>query len=257
MSLTRPVTLFSEARPAVLTVSHERSGTHFLMNSLANCYGYESVFWIDFDIPTVNFLRRFSREQIRDSLLALTARPIANIVKSHHAAEFFTDQLQSLLERYVIFVIYRDPVAVMLSFWRHLHCFRPWVNAGPQVADPLTFARAAPSGQMLRYQAQSCANILERWAAHVRGWHAAAQRFPRIRLVRYEDLDEHYEATIESFAPSLGRLPKLLIRPSRDFNVVPGGPADPMKTGIPPDVDGLRQLCRETVGDTLALLGYS
>ena len=34
--------LFPDERPAVMVVSHERSGTHFLMNALAACYGYVS-----------------------------------------------------------------------------------------------------------------------------------------------------------------------------------------------------------------------
>jgi hypothetical protein len=47
-----------------------------------------------------------------------------------------------------------------------------------------------------------------------------------------------------------------LIRPARDFNVIECGPEDPMRTGIPPDVEALRRLCRETVGDTMTTLGY-
>jgi Sulfotransferase domain len=256
MAVAEEFTLFPETRPAVLVVSHERSGTHFLMNSLAACYAYVSQPRVDFDMPTENLLHHFSRQELRDKLVDVAARPIANIVKSHHVADFFAGELGPLTERYVIFYIYRNPVDVMLSFWRYMFRFHPWENPGPQVADPLTFSRATPFGRMLRYQTEPSANVLERWAKHVQGWRVTAETFPGIRLVRYEDLDTRYEATILSFATLLGRQPLAIIRPERDFNVVERGPEDPMRTGIPPDVEALRRLCRELVGDTMTMLGY-
>ena len=38
----------------VMVVSHERSGTHFTMNSLAACFGYASMPWIDLDHDVFN-----------------------------------------------------------------------------------------------------------------------------------------------------------------------------------------------------------
>jgi hypothetical protein len=161
-----------------------------------------------------------------------------------------------LTSRYVIFAIYRDPVSVMLSYWRYMHHFQPDKNIGPRVDDPLTFAMSEPFGTMLRYQTQPCPTLLDRWATHVRSWHAAALGFPNIRLVRYEDLDLSFEETMKSFKPLLGREPIAIARPSRDRVVIPHGPDDPIKRGITPDIEALRRLCREQVGNTMALLGY-
>jgi len=66
----------------------------------------------------------------------------------------------------------------------------------------------------------------------------------------------HFEQTVRSFSRVLGRPPQSLQRPSRDVNVIPGGPSDPLKLGIPPDVGTLEQLCRDTVGTTMSRLGY-
>jgi hypothetical protein len=253
MNVDANLGLFSKEWPAVMVVSHERSGTHFLMNALAACYGYVSAPWVNFDLPQVN-INYYYPPAVRDTLLALAARPMANVVKSHHPADFFATELPRLTERYVVFNVCRDPVATLLSFWRFLHRW-PWAE-GPRVADPLAFARAEPCGQMMRYQMRQYPHLMARWAAHVEGWLAAAEVVPGVVVVRYEDLDAHYDETMRGFAALLGRPPQALTRPARDVNVIPGGPADPTGCGVPPDAEALRRLCREAVGGTMARLGY-
>jgi hypothetical protein len=253
MKVEPDLAFFPTERPAVMVVSHERSGTHFLMNALAACYGYVSAPFVNFDLPHVN-INYYCLPTVRDALLALAARPMANVVKSHHAADFFAAELPRLARRYVVFNICRDPVATLLSFWRFLHRL-PWAE-GPRLADPLAFARAEPCGQMMRYQMRQYPHLMARWAAHIEGWLAAAQAVPRVVVVRFEDLDASYEQTMRGFAGLLGQPPQTLTRPSRDVNVIPGGPADHAGWGIPPDVEALRRLCRETVGGTMARLGY-
>lgn len=253
MKVAGDLALFPDDRPAVLVVSHERSGTHFLMNALAACYGYVSSPWVNFDRPMVN-INYFHPPEVRDALLALAERPLANVVKSHHPAGFYAGELGRIARRYVVFAVCRDPVGVMLSLWRWLHRW-PWLE-GPKVADPLTFARAEPCGRMLRYQIRQQPSMLHRWEAHVESWLAAARAQPRVVVVRYEDLDTRYEETVRGFAAVLGRPPQALARPARDVNVIAGGPQDPAGLGVPTDVEALRRLCRETVGQTMARLGY-
>lgn len=253
MQVTGNFALFPEMRPAAMVVSHERSGTHFLMNSLANCYGYVTAPWIDFDRPAFN-INYYYLPEVRDLLLALANRPMANVVKSHHAVEFFDDELRRIGERYVLFVICRHPVATMLSFWRFLHQW-PW-SEGPRTIDPLGFARSEPRGRLMRFQMRQLPSMLHRWAAHVEGWLDAAAQFSGIVIVRYEDLDRDFASTVRGFANHLGRPPQSIVRPARDFNVIPSGPADPAGSGLPPDIDGLRELCRTEVGRTMSRLGY-
>jgi hypothetical protein len=255
MSVAEEFTFFPEPRPSVIVVSHERSGTHFLMNSLAACYGYVSMPWINFDHTTKSVLDIYTREQIRDILLGMTHRPMSNIVKSHHTADFFRGELERLTQRYVILAIHRHPVDVMLSWWRFMYHF-PKGDYGPLHPDPVTFALAPPSGLMLRYQTHPIFSNLERWAEHIDDWLTAAGNYPNIGIVRYADLHDHYDKAMQDLAPLLGRPPLALARPSREVNVIRRGPDDPLNTGIPPDLDALRQLCREKVGGTMARLGY-
>ncbi len=253
MELEANLALFPEERPAVMVVSHERSGTHFLMNALAACYGYVSAPWVNFDRPSLN-INYYHPAEVRDALLALAARPMANVVKSHHPADFFAAELPRLAGRYVVLSVCRDPAATLLSLWRVMHRW-PWAE-GPRLADPLAFARAEPCGRMMRYQMRQYPHLMARWAAHVEGWLAAAQAVPGVAVVRYEDLDARYEETMRGLAGLLGRPPKALARPARDVNVIPGGPADPAGRGTPPDAEALRRLCRGAVGGTMARLGY-
>lgn len=239
--------------PAVMVAAHERSGTHFVMNSLASCYGYVSQPWINFDhIPFhINF---YWPQEVRKQLLALAAGPRRHLIKSHHQAGFFADELPRLAEHYVFFYVCRHPADVLLSYWRFLHHW-PWLE-GPKVADPLTFARSEPCGYMMRYQLRQHANLMQRWAAHVEGWLEAAAAVPRVLVVRYEDLDAHFEEVAAGFAWGLGRPPQALRRPPRDVNVIPGGPQDPSGQGVSADVEALRDLCRVHVGATMSRLGY-
>jgi hypothetical protein len=236
-----------------MVVSHERSGTHFLMNALAACYGYVSAPWVDFDRPTFN-INYFYLPEVRDLLLALADRPMANVVKSHHSVEFFSGELERITERYRVFVICRDPVAVMDSFWRFIHQW-PWAE-GPKTMDARSFASAEPCGRLLRYQMRQHSDMLRRWSAHTEGWLAAAEKLARVVIVRYEDLDTDYEATIRGFAKHLGRPPTTVVRPARDYNVIPPGPRDPTGSGRPTDLDALRRFCRDRAGATMAKLGY-
>jgi hypothetical protein len=224
------------------------------MNGLAACYGYVTTPWIDFDRPTFN-INYYYLPEVRDLLLAIADRPMANVIKSHHAVEFFANELRALTERYVIFVVCRHPADVMLSFWRFIHQW-PW-SEGPKTLDPLSFARAEPFGRILRYQMLQRPTMLRRWAAHVEGWLDAAAKLNRVVIVRYEDLDANYEATMRGFAAQLGWPPQAIIRPARDYNVIPRGPNDPTGSGKSPEVDALRHFCREQVEQIMSRLGYS
>ena len=82
-----------------MEVSHERCGTHFLMNALAACYGYVSAPRVNLGLPTVNS-NSYYPPRARDTPLSLAARPIANVVQSHHPADFFAAELPRLTERY-------------------------------------------------------------------------------------------------------------------------------------------------------------
>ena len=98
-------------RPSVIVVSHERSGTHFLMNSLGRAFGYEAGLFLNFDHDPLN-INYFHPPTV---LKALRTVPAGRIVKAHHSVEFFDGILDEVLQSAVILYIHRDPVDVMVS----------------------------------------------------------------------------------------------------------------------------------------------
>jgi hypothetical protein len=243
-----PFAVFRNNRPAVIVASHERSGSHFLMNSIARGFGYTVTPRIDFDYSMIQ-INFFSRPSITQALEELANFRLASIIKSHHCADFFDGILDEILRSYVIFYIHRDPVDVMLSFWRYVHHW-PW-HEGPKCADPLVFAAAEPEGHLMRYQTHQRRSMLDRWAKHVEGWCRASQGRTRLRLVSYAALKDNYAATLTSFSELLGRKPKNLTPPRKDRNVICGAVLDHT-----PDVAALRARTKIEVGETMRLLGY-
>lgn len=244
---SRPFTL--PPRPGALVVSHERSGTHFLMNALAGAYHYASAIDVEPDKLPANYYFPPMLAQVVASRAAYQPNVL---FKSHHAVEFFDGVLDELLGSLVIFYVHRHPVDVMVSFWRLIHGFR-W-REGPKTATALDFARAEPEGQMLRYQMRQRRTMLDRWARHVEGWLAAASSRPRLVVVRYDALLADYAKTIGSLAGVLGPPSGSFERPPRDRHVVAGAAPESLPE---PDHDALHALALAEVGDTMRALGYA
>jgi Sulfotransferase domain len=207
-------------RLPIMVVSHERSGTHFTMNALAECFDYVSNPWIDIDRHRFN-INYFHAPSLKNLLLHVAAARSANLIKSHHEFEFFKRFAAATEGVLNIVYVYRHPADVMLSFWRFLHTW-DWAE-GPTVDTVLGFATAAPMGQLMRYQFRQYPTMLDRWANHVEHWVDAARRANNIHIVRYEDLAERYDDTVKRLGMRLGMPPTRIVPPSRTINVVQAG----------------------------------
>ena len=240
-------------KPA-LVVSHERSGTHFVMNALSYAYGYTAEPWIDVDWHN-SAIDLSSPSGLASSLEVQAGDPLFRLLKSHHSAELLGEALDQMTEPFAIVYVYREPGAVMTSLWRHLHELA-W-NEGPKVADPLALAKAEPLGRLTRYQAQPYPTMLARWAAHVEGWLKRADADTRITPVRYEDLNDDYEATVAALAGVIGREPLTpRLRPPADVNVIAMGLDSAAAPVSPMARTALNHYCQLELDDLLNRLGY-
>ena len=120
-----------------------------------------------------------------------------------------------------IVYVFRNPADVMASYWRFLHTWH-WVE-GPKTKTALNFATSAPMGRLLRLQFRQFDTMLDRWANHVQQWVEASSRSTNIHLVKYENLDFHFEDTVNALGAAIGLKPHQFVRPSRDQNIVRAG----------------------------------
>ena len=256
--------VFFQDRPAVMVASYCRSGNHFLMNSLANCYGYVAAPWIDLDpmhhkpIYANGYERRdvvtiyYSPSNLADYLLQLARRPLATIIKAHLHPDFYAGAFERIISRYVIFVVHRHPADTLRSYWHFLGGMG-W-NEGPKPDNVIDFAKSPPMGAILRYQLRQYPTMMHHWADVAESWLAAATAWPRIVLVSYDRLRSNFQEVMKSLAPALGVEPLALKQPDRD--VSPWIRSNLPRMRSEPDMDALRKLCRETIGETMDRLGY-
>jgi hypothetical protein len=214
------INLFETDRPKVLVVSHERSGTHFMMNSLAANFGYVANPFMNLDSSLgVNF---YSSVAFRDILANFQNHAVANIFKSHHDLEFYREFFAQNPMGFKIIYILRDVYEVMVSYHRHLLTL-PW-NEGAQSPNVSEFLRTAPSGAMTRYQYRHCSSMVDRWVMHVQSALAmqSVLSADNFFIVDYSQLNCEFEATLKRISAYLKvpcRDPS--VRPTRHENVVP------------------------------------
>lgn len=190
----------------VMVCAHERSGTHFLMNSIANNSRFSNDPFLNYDLmPLGSVLNFYDRKEVKAFFTRLAEHNCASIVKSHFAARFFLDQDQRFMLDGIVKTLYiaRNPVEVMLSYHRFINHFS-W-HQGPKKRLAIDFLNAAPEGQMLRYQSGQADTILERWKLHLLGWvRTAAENDANVLVIRYQDLDHDHEAVMKRILSFLG-----------------------------------------------------
>lgn len=201
----------------MLVVSHERSGTYFLMNTLAAAFDYVAAPWLDFT-PAMLPMNFHDPAAVALALATYGGQPLRTLVKSHHETAFFAGCWPAPPGGFRILYIHREPAAALHSLWRLLAGL-PW-REGPVTPTLAAFLRAAPEGGLMRFQMQQYPSMVHRWAAHVGGWLDAADACPAILPLRYEDLDRDHAGTVARLGDWLGLTPRPHDRPARDQGVV-------------------------------------
>ena len=189
----------NESVPFPLMISsHERSGTHFLINSIALNSKFTNNPLIHFDNNFLGALINFySSKSIMNFFHFLVEKKCSSIVKNHFASEFFVDDKNDnfILEQLKIIYIARDPFYALASYCRFINFLS--MKEGPRTDNLMMFIKSEPRWNMIRYQDSQYPSVAERWANHVLGWHRLSLKHKNVCFVTYRDLDENYFETIE------------------------------------------------------------
>ena len=190
----------------LMVSSHERSGTHFMMNSISDCTEYTANPFLNFDyIPLGSFVNFFSKESVNKFLFSLKDVSqnqsnifcVNSIIKSHFPLSLI-DHNKNFCK---VIYIYRNPEEVFVSYWKFLHRWN-WFE-GPKLNSPLELIKSNPKGQSQRYQIENYKNYFARWAAHIINAQDAARSSSNIVLINYSELKNNFEKTIKYISNKL------------------------------------------------------
>ena len=198
----------------LMVCSHERSGTHFLMNSISNCTDYTSEPWLDYDLVPFGGVTNFFNEKSTNELIRRLAnmdtdekQVCASILKSHFPLSLLGEEIPNLPIK--IIYIYRDPVEVITSLWKLFHEW-DWLE-GAKTNSPLDLAKHIPIGQSQRFQKQTCPTYFIRWASHVKDGITASLKSNNVTAINYKNLLKYHDKVITKACLDLGI--NLLSRP--------------------------------------------
>jgi len=175
--------------------SHERSGTHFLMNSLALNFGYTSFPYYNLDMPVV--------PHIPNNILAVlqNLKEPKYIVKSHYEGTFFQPVMEKILEFAHVFYIYRQEKDMFKSCLKHWNALT-WDEA-VKCKDVEELKIAEPYGGCMRYQYRQYPSMYARWQGHKISWQDKMAGH-NIIYVRYEDLCYRFDKTMRIISRRIG-----------------------------------------------------
>jgi hypothetical protein len=193
-------------------ISHERSGTHFLINTIrGNTYvrqGWHVIHeWFGpYDEPA----NRFAHIDAFNATWEQAYREGA-IIKSHCDRLLFDARYKRAKTIYVL----RDPRDTLTSWFHYLNSdtfHRCNSQVGDHRCQSFSEFLRRPVSPWLRYGYSLCgdfSNVVERWASHVSGW----LTMPDVLIVRYGDLKRDYKAVLERVSDFVGLRLRVRARP--------------------------------------------
>lgn len=188
-----------------LIVSHERSGTEWLIASIIknlfpSMYKSHAMRQPAWDVDEDRFydsavMREFLFE--RDST-RYNGDNHKIPFKSHHAFDFFEPLWDQVIEECNVLYIMRDGRDVMTSAWHHGWDYQGFM---PRAFNVQQFIALQPTEPMGRYHGDyKVSNMAERWSRHIQSW---SER-DGVLYLSYEQLSQRYEETIRIIAKYAG-----------------------------------------------------
>ena len=192
----------------VLVVSHERSGTHFLINTLGINFELDSR-WIDIHCkdyidPEDSYKANYKKE-IEEFFNAQYGVPTNRIYKAHHQFGYYENIFDEILEHFDIFYIYRDGRDTLSSCYTYFN--EAPVTAFPKCDTIDEFLFETPPYLYPydgAYSYIKSENMVERWVNHIETWKPV---FDKINVVSYSNLKNDFDVTVNRLGAAMGKEP--------------------------------------------------
>jgi len=206
----------------ILIISHERSGTHFLLNSIA--FNFPELIDSNKQIDAPWQTRDLA--EFEQFFLNNNQKEARQIFKSHHQIDFYKGFIGDLVKKYHVFYIYRDGRDVLTSCF---HYFNKCPDSFPHTKSIGELMWGNPSEHAFdnAYSWEPQKTMVDRWVYHVHGWASIQPAIrDRIHFIKYEDLLNRWESAITLISKILmpnnppWSIPVNLRRPTlKDFGV--------------------------------------
>jgi len=251
-----PIAVSSSIDKQLMVCSHERSGTHFLMNTIGNTTDYCCDPWLNYDYNPLGGLNFFYEKNVSNFIKSLAKIKSngregcnASILKSHFPLSHLGSTAYELPLK--IIYIYRDPAEVFHSYWQILHRW-DW-NEGPKTKTPCELISLPPSGQSQRYQLTNHKDYFERWALHTLDGINSCEANPNACHISYKNLAKNHQKETRRLCKSLDIEIRREVRlPSRTTNVIQGKSL-PISAD---EIKNLEEVCNARLKNIPELLKY-
>jgi len=253
--------LFKKSKK-ILVVSHERSGTHFLINTIAYNFPWYSNKVITLDSkdiinPDEDTVNSYIKE-VEYRFKKYFGKRVSRIFKSHHQYYFFKDYINELLDEFIIFYLVRNVNDTLTS----LYYYFKW---GQRLAHK-PFPVENDFSKLIRLKpymyptdgvnsVKKSENFIYRWINHVESWLEAEGN---INIVKYEALKRDPGKVISQIAEVLKEdMPERIVIPQ-----LKKSPSIFPRKGIIGDWKNIfekedAELTYKLADDTMKKLGYS
>lgn len=178
----------------VIVVTHERSGTHLLINCINHDKNGQFL-TVGFTSDQSDFNLKGYKHTTYKHIMS-SAYIADSVNKSHHQVEFMEDYLDFLFTKYKVIYVKRDVKDVLNSYYKFIPnpeeksfpLFEDWVFSKPDEVGRKFFKRYIPDPHVI----VEPENYVHRWFLHTNGW---LKHKNNMLVVNYEDMLTDY--TIE------------------------------------------------------------
>lgn len=188
----------------IIVITHERSGTHLLIN----CINYDAkgnFLTVGYTDNKEDFnLKSYKHIAYKD---VMSNAYIPNSVsKSHHQVEFMEDYLDFLFNKYKVVYVKRDIKDVLTSYYKfipHLDeknfpSFEEWIFSKPDDIGRKFLQPYSPDPHII----VEPENYIHRWLLHTNGW---LKHKDKMLVVNYEDMLVDYSTQKQIIEDYIGK----------------------------------------------------